>query len=1116
MRRKTRRPLRLVVIISIVGALTFAAALMPSLIEPPPSVDFAKVNAVAKSFPNFSVQQHRAFMSEVRAEQHPLSKKLPKAVRIKLAAATALRAVRRYVAAAELGAPVSAPFAGNSTFINDPIGVGLLRQANCSLSLYYGTSTTTPQTTQPIANYEQTLHSEAHLTTGLDLFPNGCADATSGFSTRMGVYLGKSTQGLYLGAAADFKSARNETGLFSGTYDPASLTAQQTAVDWSVPDLGAITSGDLNGDGIADVVGIGPSGSISVWLANSNGTLGAPTAYAVPGDTTEAAVVADVNGDGKLDVIVATLDSSTNHEMISVLTGNGDGTLNAARSTAVTTPGSVGQLYIKYIVAADIRNNGSNDIIGSNGIVLLNDGAGSFTQSTPAFTPAAGQVLGYGGNLAVGDFNKDGKPDLAVCNGQEITIYLGHGDGTFALFTAYVSDTDVGYLTATDLDGDGNVDLYVGTANGGLFGGDEFDLGQSYALMGNGDGSFQGAPVAPFVYTGTNLAPLSSGGVIDAVAQVGQSFISYLGDGKGNFTAKAALNLPTQNGNPVDSFYVFAIGDVTGDGKADLIGLGQNEGTVPISNGIFVAAGDGQGDFATPTFTASTGFVPAGDPDSPLFENLLLADVNGDGKLDAVYLYNDEDYTTSTYYTGIGVQLGNGDGTFQAPKTLVLYSGASASTDTYYLQTSAVLSGNGFADLFIYKDTPIPNANDQVTLSVALSNGDGTFKTPVSIVTNDINAPGGGGLYQTPLAIADMNGDGIPDIVTLGASTQGTLQIAIALGNGNGTFKAANKTNFSISCCAESIAAADFNGDGKVDVAILGLFGSSDSGIVFGNGDGTLAPIVGTNTGNVFNQVLNLQMGGGLSVVADFNGDGKPDILSGTTILLNQYSAASSTPSFALTASSAAATVTPGKSATATLTLTPSGGFDASVSFSCSGLPSGATCRFSPTTATVNGSAVTDTLTITTTAATASAISPWTAGGLALAGILLPFAALRRPHSMLPGASRSPLTRVTALLLCALVLGSCGGGSGSSSAGSSSTMASDGSSSGAASSSSSGASASSSSSSSGAAASSSSSGSSSSSSSGGASGTAAGTYRLTITATGGSITQTLTYTLTVS
>jgi len=1094
MRRKTRRPLRLVVIISIVGAATIAAALVLPLIEPPQSVDFAKVAKVAKSYPSFTLQQQRAIMTEIRSEQHPLWRTLTPVARIERAATLMQRKIRRQLAAAELGSAVNAPFNGNSSFITNPNGnlMALQRQSNCSLSLFYGTYTLYTSTMTPTvqfnlttANFEQTLHSEAQLTTTPDVFATGCVDPASGFSTRRAAYLGKTAQGLNLVAGSGYSSIQNANLLLSGTVDPASMAVQSSSVDTSAG-VGDITSGDLNGDGIADVVGIGPSGSIDVWIANANGTLSAPVAYTVPGDTTEAAVVADVNGDGKLDVIVATLDSSTNHEMISVLTGNGDGTLNAARSTAVTTPGSVGQLYIKYIVAADIRNNGSNDIIGSNGIVLLNDGTGSFTQSTPAFTPAAGQVLGYGGNLAVADFNKDGKPDLAVDNGQEITIYLGQGNGTFTLFTRYVSDTEVGYLTATDLDGDGNVDLWVGTANGGVFGGDEFDVGQAYALMGNGDGTFQGAPVAPFVYTGTNLAPLSSGGVIDAVAQDGQSFISYLGDGKGNFAVKTALTLPTQNGNPVDSFYLFAIGDVTGDGKADLIGLGQNEGTVPISNGIFVAAGDGQGDFATPTFTASTGFVPAGDPDSPLFENLLLADVNGDGKLDAVYLYNDEDYTTSTYYTGIGVQLGNGDGTFQAPKTLVLYSGASASADTYYLQTTAVLSGNGFADLFIYKDTPVPNANDQVTLTVALSNGDGTFQTPISIVTNDINPAGVG----TPLAIADMNGDGIPDIVTLGASTQGTLQIAIALGNGDGTFKAANKTNFSISCCAENLVAADFNGDGKVDVAILGDFGSSDSGIVFGNGDGTLAPLTATGTGNVFNQVLNLEMGpglsdAGLSVVADFNGDGKPDILSGTTILLNQYSAASSTPSFALTASSAAATVAPGKSATTTLTLTPSDGFDARVAFSCSGLPSGAACTFSPTTATVNGSVVTDKLTISTTAATASVLAPWAKGGMVLAGFLLPFAALRRGRAMLTQASRSSWTRSMVLLLCAVVLGSCGGGGSSTTSGNASSSSSSGSGS-------------------------------SSSSSGGSSGTGAGTYKVTITATGGSVTQTVAFTLTVS
>jgi len=1095
---KPRRLLRLIVVLSVVGAVTIAAALMVPLIEPPQSVDFAKVTAVAKSYPNFTVQQQRAVIAEIRSEQHPLWKTLTPVGRIKRAATFLQRTIRRQLVAAELGTPVSAPFVGNSTFVTNPNGnlMALQRQSNCSLSLFDGTytfatSTMTPtlQFTQTTVNFEQTLHAEAQLTTSADLFPNGCADPTSGFSSRRGLYLGKTAQREDLGAWTGYNSFHSANALYSATVDPAIMTVQPSNADFSA-DVAAITAGDLNGDGIADVVGIG-NGSIAVWLANGNGTLGSPTTYAVPGDTTEAAVVADVNGDGKLDVIVATLDSSTKQEKIAVLTGKGDGMLNPAQSTAVTTPGSEGQLDIKYIVAADIRNNGSNDIIASNGVVLLNNGTGGFTQGTPAFTPAAGQVLGFGGNLAVADFNKDGKADLAVDNGQEITVYLGHGDGTFTFFTGYVSDTDVGYLTASDLDGDGNVDLYVGTANGGLFAGDEFDVGQAYALMGNGDGTFQGAPVAPFVYTGTNLAPLTPGGVIDAVAQLEYDvnganvigpFISYLGDGKGNFTAKTALTLPTQNGNVVDHYYAYAIGDVNGDGKADLVGVGA----YPGGSGIFVSAGDGQGEFATPTATQV--IIDAANPygDTPFLTNLLLADVNHDGKLDAVYLYTDEDYPTSTYYTGIGVQLGNGDGSFQAPKKLLLYSGTSASTDQYYLQTSAVLAGNGFADLFIYTAPE----NGQTTLSLALSNGDGTFKTPVNIVTNDVNDPAAGSIYATTLAIADMNGDGIPDLVTLGKSTQGNLQIAIALGNGNGTFKAANKTDFSIACCSESLVAADFNGDGKVDVAILGIFGSADSGVVFGNGDGTLAPLR-TTAGNVFNQVLNLQMGAGLSVVADFNRDGKPDILSGTTILLNGYSAAStSTPSFALTASSTAATVTPGQSATTTLTLTPSGGFNASVAFSCSGLPSKAACKFSPATATVNGSAVTDTLTITTTAATASVLAPWATGGVMLAGLLLPFATLRRPRSMWAEATCSALTRCTVLFLCALVMGSCGGGGSGTPSGSSSSSGGSGGSSG--------------------------SSSGGGSSGGGSTGTAAGTYKLTIKATGGSISKTLTYTLTVS
>ena len=165
---------------------------------------------------------------------------------------------------------------------------------------------------------------------------------------------------------------------------------------------------------------------------------------------------------------------------------------------------------------------------------------------TPAFTPTVA-TNDFGSNLATADFNKDGKLDLAMDDGAAVHIYLGHGDGTYSVGNSYASNTEVGYLTAADLDGDGNVDLYIGLANGGIFSGDQFDAGQSYALMGNGDGTFQGAPYIPFVYTGTNLIDLT-GSNADAVA-VGAgissasalTFTSYLGNGKGNFAAKSTL-----------------------------------------------------------------------------------------------------------------------------------------------------------------------------------------------------------------------------------------------------------------------------------------------------------------------------------------------------------------------------------------------------------------------------------------------------------------------------------------------------------------------------------------------------------------------------------------------
>jgi hypothetical protein len=288
-----------------------------------------------------------------------------------------------------------------------------------------------------------------------------------------------------------------------------------------------------------------------------------------------------------------------------------------------------------------------------------------------------------------------------------------------------------------------------------------------------------------------------------------------------------------------------------------------------------------------------------------------------------------------------------------------------------------------------------------------------------------------------------MNGDGIPDIVALGADVNGNMQLAIALGNGDGTFKAPAKTQYAAEYLRQSLAIADFNGDGKLDVATLGFQDAADSGISFGNGDGTVQTI-NTSYGLEPAQTLFIAQVGSYqsaagAFAADFNGDGKPDILDGNTLLLSQapISTTAPSPSFALSASSTAGTVAPGQDATTALTLTPQNGFSGDVTFNCSGLPSGAACAFSPASVSVNGAPGTATLSISTTAATAQLVAPprgapSAPGGMLLAQIFavaLPLHARRRSRSK----RRQAALRAGALVwFSALLMSACGGGDSSS------------------------------------------------------------------------------------
>jgi hypothetical protein len=348
--------------------------------------------------------------------------------------------------------------------------------------------------------------------------------------------------------------------------------------------------------------------------------------------------------------------------------------------------------------------------------------------------------------LAVGDVNGDGKPDILVGNDNgtsegSVGVLIGNGDGTFQPVKTYrTGGHGVTSIAIADVNEDSRPDVLVLQTEGVA------------VLLGNGDGSFQ--------------APTNH--LLDAKIGIGG----------------------------------IAVSDLNADGHLDLV--------VALDLGIGVLLGHGDGTFG-PVQPYSLG---------PEVSSIVVADVNRDGKPDVV-AYDGFQFPF-TESGSVGVFLGNGDGTLQQPR---IFRAGGYDAGFGGSLVVADVNGDGNLDVITANNCYMPDCvGVQSIAGVLLGSGDGFFNAP--------KTHGTGGELASAVAVADINRDGIPDLLVANQCADSACSIGsvgLLFGNGDGTFRQ-TANGYSLGAPdGYAIAVADVNGDGTPDVFVAsGCFGCSD------------------------------------------------------------------------------------------------------------------------------------------------------------------------------------------------------------------------------------------------------------------------------------------------
>lgn len=701
-------------------------------------------------------------------------------------------------------------------------------------------------------------------------------------------------------AGTDYVAVANSTTLpanAAGTFLPVVINAAplagpnksfQMVVDSAVgigpmPNLSAqnsfpvgrspysVVATDLNGDGKLDlIVGNTDDNNVSVLLnttapGSATPTFGVQQTFATGVNPYVSS--ADINGDGKPDIIVANCVDHT----VSVL-------LNTTVPGAAVVTYAPKQTFAagscpRAITAADINGDGLPDLIVANGTdstvsVLLNTTLPGAT--VPSFAPeVVFPVSGTAVSVVASDFNGDGRPDLVVVDYSNagVSVLLnttapGAAEPTFATQQTFSAGTSPGVVTVADVNEDGRPDLIV----------EDNDNGRVLVLFNETVVGGAAASFSPAQTVATGL-----GNYAVAAADVN-------GDGKpdlivagsnlvGSVAVLANATVPGSESAQFIAPQIFpagalpvalAIADINGDGKPDVIvaNLSLNEASVLLNGTPSPTA---SGTFANVKFIA-TGNRPT---------SIAAADLDGDGKPDLI-VANRDDSTVSVLSNN--TVPGSATPIFGAQKVFSTGLGPVAIA-------SADVNGDGLADLVV------ANRNSEVNVLLNTT-------SPGSPINFASETPFVAGANSSAVTIADINNDGKPDIVV---ANYGDNNISVLLnttipGAANPSFT--SQVTFATGSSPSSVISLDVNGDGKPDLAITNYFSATISVLLNTTPPGALVPSFTPQTR--FSTGPNpLQV-----VAADLNGDGKPDLIilnenfQSVSVMLNTTAPGATTPSF--------------------------------------------------------------------------------------------------------------------------------------------------------------------------------------------------------------------------